>query len=199
MKLRSRLGVGIAFVAALLIGAASPASAWCPPGDYIFESTDIVSVLDLPGDPTLACEELVFETTLNAGTANTGTVNDGYAEPCTSSNDANCDVVVTFQNLPWGISGTGDGTGSGTVVITGVDFNVEYQGSLCSLQGLSFDVVGDVCGDYAYPAGTLTISSCDLEVANSNAPLVVPDTTAVDISGSATATTGPPKLEPVTP
>jgi len=205
VKFRHRLGL-IAVAALATLGlTAGQAAAWTPSGGYTFESTDIVSVLDLPGDPTLACDELTFDTTLNAdpdatndnGNDNNGTVDDGGTSGCTSSNDPNCIVTVTFPggDLPWSITGDDTTGGDGTVEITGIVFDVLYSGGSCSLAGLNFDVVGDVAGTYDYNAGAtldvITITSSDLEVANSNATGVIPNGTAVDLSGTAATANGP--------
>lgn len=159
--------------------SATSASAWTPSGPDNFSGSLTTT---LPNGASITCD-VSFDVDLDSGSANTGTVeNTSSASNCVT-NQPNCTVAVTLQNFDWAITGVGDGTGAGTVTISGAQFRAQYSGTSCTVNGLDLTIGGSVTGDYD-GAGRLSFSNASgLAVQQSNNP-GVPVGTPATLNGS---------------
>lgn len=167
--------------------SATSASAWTPSGPDNFSGSLTTT---LPSGASITCA-VSFDVNLDAGVGNTGDVfNTSTATSCVT-NVQNCTVNVTLQAFDWTITGVGDGTGAGTVSISGAQFRAQYSGASCSLNGLDLTIGGSVTGDYD-GAGNLTFTNATgLTVTASNNTTAVPLGTSVTLNGTVSSANAP--------
>jgi hypothetical protein len=198
---RKKLAIaGLVAVAALALSASS-AMAWNPSGNYTFDG-QLTSEVQVPGLPSLTCD-VEFDATLNAGTGNTGTVDDSTIVNCTTT-VPNCAVAVTADTTPaWSVAGSNTGGGDGPVIIRNVIFQANYSdsGGDCAVvvnpaTSCSFTANGAVTGAYSDDTGILDFNQAPGLFVASNSGCAVPAGTEIQLDGFVEEVTGTdPSLE----
>jgi hypothetical protein len=161
MNLRKPLIV-IALVALGVVIPASSAMAWTNPDDYTLTNTGgatnpLVSTVQSANLPTISCDTLEFDVTLEAGFQDFGSVNEPATTDDCETNIPNCTVAVTTDFTDDWTLADNLLTANNNIQVNFVSFTATFAGGSCPLNGVAVTVQGNVDADVSYPDGDCNI------------------------------------------